>query len=494
MPISRLRGAQPAPGRGRRPAVRQSPQLGGGLPAPEGLLHHRRPGPLVLGLPGGRAGAGGGPAPATGRRSPASWPPPTRTRWPGWTGPGSRSIPSGRWSTGSTRSSAFCRRWEERPPRPRLRDRRGGGQGRRPRPPAPAGGHVPGAPVGHRLQVPARGADHHAAAASPSPSAGPARPRPSPCWSRCSWGAPPSRWPPCTTRTRCGPRTCGPGDTVVVRKAGDVIPEVVGPVLGQGHAGGSARWKFPTDCPSCGAPPGAAARRERHLLHQPRLPGPAGPAHRPLRLAFGHGHRGPRRAAGPALRRTRGCSTTWPTSTRSPPTPSRAWRGSPPLSIANLLGAIDDSRTRPLHRVLIGLGIRHLGQVGSMALARALGRHRRHHGRRRGHAWPAWTGSGRSSPPAWSAGSASDVNRSVVERLRAAGLNLAEPGGGAEARTAGGAPDPGRPVGGGHRHPRGLHPGGGRGGHPGPGRQVAGHGVEEDLRPGGGGVARGRPR
>ena len=43
------------------------------------------------------------------------------------------------------------------------------------------------------------------------------------------------------------------------------------------------------------------------------------------------------------------------------------------LSIANLLAAIDESRSRPLHRVLIGLGIRHLGQVGSVALARALG-------------------------------------------------------------------------------------------------------------------------
>ena len=43
------------------------------------------------------------------------------------------------------------------------------------------------------------------------------------------------------------------------------------------------------------------------------------------------------------------------------------------LSIANLLAAIDESRSRPLHRVLIGLGIRHLGQVGSVALAQALG-------------------------------------------------------------------------------------------------------------------------
>ena len=43
------------------------------------------------------------------------------------------------------------------------------------------------------------------------------------------------------------------------------------------------------------------------------------------------------------------------------------------LSAANLVSAIDTSRTRPLHRLLIGLGIRHLGQVGSVALARSLG-------------------------------------------------------------------------------------------------------------------------
>ena len=41
------------------------------------------------------------------------------------------------------------------PPRPGLRDRRRGGQGRRPGPAARARGHVQGTPVGHRLQVPA---------------------------------------------------------------------------------------------------------------------------------------------------------------------------------------------------------------------------------------------------------------------------------------------------------------------------------------------------
>ncbi len=43
-----------------------------------------------------------------------------------------------------------------------------------------------------------------------------------------------------------------PGDTVVLRKAGDVIPEVVAPVLSL-RPKGSTPWKFPTNCPTCGA-------------------------------------------------------------------------------------------------------------------------------------------------------------------------------------------------------------------------------------------------
>ncbi|MCY3609623.1 MAG: NAD-dependent DNA ligase LigA [Acidimicrobiaceae bacterium] len=44
-----------------------------------------------------------------------------------------------------------------------------------------------------------------------------------------------------------------PGDTVIVRKAGDVIPEVVGPVLAA-RPGDSRQWSFPTDCPVCNRP------------------------------------------------------------------------------------------------------------------------------------------------------------------------------------------------------------------------------------------------
>ncbi|KQZ67598.1 NAD-dependent DNA ligase LigA [Nocardioides sp. Root151] len=42
-----------------------------------------------------------------------------------------------------------------------------------------------------------------------------------------------------------------PGDTVILRKAGDVIPEIVGPVLAL-RPEGLAEWVMPTECPACG--------------------------------------------------------------------------------------------------------------------------------------------------------------------------------------------------------------------------------------------------
>ncbi|WP_310962737.1 NAD-dependent DNA ligase LigA [Nocardioides terrisoli] len=42
-----------------------------------------------------------------------------------------------------------------------------------------------------------------------------------------------------------------PGDTVILRKAGDVIPEIVGPVLGL-RPEGLPEWEMPTVCPACG--------------------------------------------------------------------------------------------------------------------------------------------------------------------------------------------------------------------------------------------------
>lgn len=43
------------------------------------------------------------------------------------------------------------------------------------------------------------------------------------------------------------------GDTVVLRKAGDVIPEVLGPVVAD-RDGTQREWHMPADCPACGTP------------------------------------------------------------------------------------------------------------------------------------------------------------------------------------------------------------------------------------------------
>jgi DNA ligase (NAD+) len=54
------------------------------------------------------------------------------------------------------------------------------------------------------------------------------------------------------------------GDTVLVTRAGDVIPRVVGPVLGE-RTGKERRFKMPDRCPVCGSdvdhPPGEAMSR-----------------------------------------------------------------------------------------------------------------------------------------------------------------------------------------------------------------------------------------
>jgi DNA ligase (NAD+) len=215
-----------------------------------------------------------------------------------------------------------------------------------------------------------------------------------------------------------------PGDTVVVRKAGDVIPEVVGPVVVKGRRR-KPKWKFPTVCPSCGAPlvrlpdesdtfctnldcPQQRVQRIAHFASRSAMD-IEGLGEQRVQLFVDHG-----------LLADVADLYSFTAATFD------GLEGFAAVSIANLLGAIDDSRTRPLHRVLIGLGIRHLGQVGSIALARSLG------DIDAVMAADETTLAGVDGVGPVIAASvvrwlASDVNRSVVERLRAAGLTLVEP-------------------------------------------------------------------
>ena len=162
-----------------------------------------------------------------------------------------------------------------------------------------------------------------------------------------------------------------PGDTVVVRKAGDVIPEVVGPVLAE-RAAGSDPWKFPTECPSCGSKLG-------------RNEGDANTYCRNRdcrdRVIQGIGHFVGRGALDIEGLGERTVVTLYERELVTDPAGLFALtiddltglEGFAEKSITSLLAEIDAARDAPLSRLLIGLGIEHLGPTASELLARRFG-------------------------------------------------------------------------------------------------------------------------
>jgi DNA ligase (NAD+) len=166
-------------------------------------------------------------------------------------------------------------------------------------------------------------------------------------------------------------RDVRPGDTVFVRKAGDVIPEVVGPVLTK-RPRRTRPWKFPATCPECGTelvrPEGESATR---------CPNTTGcPAQRWGTLVHfaGRGamdveHLGERTVA--ALieaGKLRDAADIYRITVED----LAELPGYKDRSIANLLGAIQASKQRPLDRLLVGLSIRHVGGTVATLLANRL--------------------------------------------------------------------------------------------------------------------------
>ncbi|HEX5614183.1 MAG TPA: NAD-dependent DNA ligase LigA [Acidimicrobiia bacterium] len=162
-----------------------------------------------------------------------------------------------------------------------------------------------------------------------------------------------------------------PGDTVIVRKAGDVIPEVVGPVLVAG-ARRSRRWKFPTACPVCGADlvrlPGEAnhhcvnvdcpAQRVQRIVHF---------ASRGAMDIEGLGEERVRQFVDAGLLHDPGDVYSLRVDALVPL--ERIGERSAQL----LVDAIERSKEQPLWRVLVGLGINHVGPTAAQAFARSIG-------------------------------------------------------------------------------------------------------------------------
>jgi DNA ligase (NAD+) len=163
-----------------------------------------------------------------------------------------------------------------------------------------------------------------------------------------------------------------PGDTVVVRKAGDVIPEVVGPVLAL-RPGGSEPWSFPSVCTCPLKTPLVRPAGEADT----RCVEPECPFQRDQRIIY-FASRGAMDIEGLGERTVFQLSDAQ--LVRDPAdiyslTVEQLLQleGFAKMSAEKLVAAIQGSRSRPLPRLLTALGIKGLGPAASEAISRAFG-------------------------------------------------------------------------------------------------------------------------
>jgi DNA ligase (NAD+) len=159
------------------------------------------------------------------------------------------------------------------------------------------------------------------------------------------------------------------GDTVIVQRAGDVIPQVVGPVLP--HAKGTKRFRMPTHCPLCGT---EVVKPEGEAMH--RCPNRACPSRGLETLIHwvqaamdidGVGEQFVRRLWAEGLLRS------MPDLYRLTPDQLMQLDGYGEISAHNAVEAIERSKSQPFSRVLFGLNIPRIGWVLALNLARHFG-------------------------------------------------------------------------------------------------------------------------
>ncbi|MGC1754915.1 MAG: NAD-dependent DNA ligase LigA [Trebonia sp.] len=168
------------------------------------------------------------------------------------------------------------------------------------------------------------------------------------------------------------------GDMVVLRKAGEVIPEVVGPVL-ELRAGGEREFVFPAECPACGT---RLARDEGEVDW--RCPNTVScPAQLRERLF----HLASRSALDievlgyEAVVALLDCGLVADEGDLFALTAEKLGTcaffvnkaGGLKVNARMLMMNLDEAKTRPLWRVLVALSIRHVGPTAARALADAFG-------------------------------------------------------------------------------------------------------------------------
>jgi DNA ligase (NAD+) len=223
-----------------------------------------------------------------------------------------------------------------------------------------------------------------------------------------------------------------PGDTVVVRRAGDVIPEVRGPVLSLRPEGLPA-WSFPLVCPVCGSPLQRLAGEADTYCINVECPG------QQVQRISHFASRGAMDIEGLGER------TVWLFCKEGLLADVadiysidyervQKFEGFGAISVANLAAAVTASKSRPLANLLFGLSVRHLGPNGSLLLARALG-HLDKVMEAPEEEVAAIEGIGSVIAASIKLFFSLPRNREVVERLREAGVNFEGPSAPALAQT-----------------------------------------------------------
>lgn len=216
-----------------------------------------------------------------------------------------------------------------------------------------------------------------------------------------------------------------PGDTVWVRKAGDVIPEVLGPVL-SARPEGLAEWTFPTHCDCENHHPLTRAEGDAaHYCLHPTCPRQRDGwiEHFASRSAMdieGFGERTVR------LFTQQGLLHDIAGIYELDFDKVGKIEGFGEISVRNMQTSIEASKQRGLGPLLIGLNIRHLGDNGSRLLAKAFG-----------HldalldtdveSLAAVDGVGPTIAESVAAYFENETNRAIIERLRAAGVDFRGP-------------------------------------------------------------------
>ncbi|HEX6135310.1 MAG TPA: NAD-dependent DNA ligase LigA [Longimicrobiales bacterium] len=214
------------------------------------------------------------------------------------------------------------------------------------------------------------------------------------------------------------------GDMVVVTRAGEVIPQVVGPVV-ERRTGTEKPYVPPKRCPACDTP---VERPAGEVMAY--CPNSACPA----RIYWGLVHFVSQDAMDVRGLGERTVAQLLDTGLISDHadlyalTEEQLMRleGFGAVSARNLMGSIDESRKRPLSRLLFGLGIRHVGSHAAQVLAREF-RTMDTLMNAEVDALAAVHGIGYTTAEAVGAFMAEPRNRALIERLAAAGLQMEEP-------------------------------------------------------------------